>query len=445
LKCKAGNEGALTRLIILPFSGLVNLTAEKLIYLMIFFLPLMSFIDEQLVLNYIKHGIFRIFTIVLFFYTCIYIAEETSRRTLLREKNYNPFFLILYVATAFVSVMLALMQSEMEIGRAAVALTTLPLLICLVYIIPFWINSVEKIQNCLRVYFYSMAYSIVVGFVQVFLSLGGSRVFRIASVLNDPNIYSRYLIVGLFFIIFQYYYKDFSIISKKFSTYLAVASLIQIILSFSRSGYLTLFIGLIIFSFGLKNTKIKIGLIFSIVTISALSIVFLSTQRFSQSSTFMEASSFNRVLLILGGLNMIQHHWLIGIGYTNFQYIFAKYYVKNTIGMSPQAFDTLGFATSIHNWFIEVFAEQGIIGLIGFVGIFASAALRLKQLRRRIQNPSFLIIVRGFLLFIFVFLFQGLFYHSFISQFAFWFLFGLLVATLSVGLNPQINENIEKQ
>lgn len=399
---------------------------------MIFILPVLSFIDEQPVLNYIKHSIYRIFTIVLFFYTCIYIAEVTCKRTLFRGKNYNPFFLILYVATAFISAMLALLKSEMEIGRAAIALTTLPLLVCLIYIIPFWINSVEKIRNCLRAYFYSMAYCLAVGFVQIFLSIGGSRIYRIESVLNDPNVYSRYLIIGVFFIIFQYHYKDFTIISKKFSIFLAIASLIQIFLSFSRSGYLTLFLGLLIFSFGLKSTKIKISLIFSIVTISILSTVFLATQRFSQSSAIFEPSNFNRIILVLGGIEMIKHNWLLGIGYNNFPTAFSNTYLTGILSMSEARFEQIGYMSSIHNWFIEVLAEQGIFGLVGFVGIFASAASSLRRLKKKIKSPASLVLIRGFLMMIFIYLFEGLFYHTFISQFNFWIIFSILIAAINI-------------
>lgn len=438
-------ENYFSRAFSAAISLLAKITAERILFFFIFCQPLLDFIKNQALLNNIKHGVFRFITLTLLFYTVTYSNEMRRKHTIFNKKSFSISLLILYVLTAFASSIIAFSQSEMETGRLLVALTTLPLLVSLIYIIPFWINSIELIQKCLRAYFYSMVYVLIIGFIQLFLSVGGEGAYRIKSVFNDPNLFSRFLLIGLFFLILQLMYKNYEIISKKSTIYLIIATISQIILSFSRSGYITLFLGLLFLAFSIKKKAVKIFLITFVVAISIMAVAFLISQRFSQSSMLIEASSFNRVLLILGGLNMIQHNWLIGVGYTNFQYIFTKYYVKDTIGMSLYEFDNLGFATSIHNWLIEVFSEQGILGLIGFVGIFTSVVFRLKKLKKRIQNSAFLIIIRGFIMMIFVFLFQGFFYHSFISQFFFWILFGLLTATLNVGINSPNNENIAKQ
>jgi len=215
-------------------------------------------------------------------------------------------------------------------------------------------------------------------------------------------------------------------------------------MSLSRSGYLTLFIGLFIFSFLFKGKKYKIIAFVTVFLLGLIGILLLATQRdFFGGTAILEASSLNRIQLILGGIEIIQNNWLFGIGYTNFGNYYVATYVSDTLRISAFNYFMLGYATSIHNWLIEVWAEQGIFGLIAFVYLFGSVTWYLFNNFRKTNNSILKVCLSSFLLMISVFLIQGFFYHTFLFHFFFWLMFGFTISLIIfLEKNKLINKNV---
>ena len=155
----------------------------------------------------------------------------------------------------------------------------------------------------------------------------------------------------------------------------------------------------------------------------------MQAERSALSLSFVEPSAFNRIQIVLGGLDIFSKHWLTGIGYTNFQNYFASNYIEGALAMSLSSYEELGFTVSIHNWCVELLAEQGIIGLVGFCWLFFLFFRTLRQARRATTDKTLNALLIGHILMIFTFLFHGFFYHTFISQFFFWVMSGFALST----------------
>lgn len=79
------------------------------------------------------------------------------------------------------------------------------------------------------------------------------------------------------------------------------------------------------------------------------------------------SSTIVRELLLLTGISMLRDHWLLGVGLGNFVANYHRYAVP---GSTPHALQP-------HNFYVLLWAEAGIVSIVGFLWLFGSRVWRM--------------------------------------------------------------------
>jgi putative inorganic carbon (HCO3(-)) transporter len=416
------------------FHALTSAEPYQYLLFFLFIQPFLGFTRNE-ELDLAKHVFQRAFALSLMMYTLFYLSHHHG--SLLFPSIHVERSLLLYAVGVFIPTLIAMVQNKTQTGRTITSLLTVPMLMSLWFTCSYWLDDLKKIVYALKSFVYSVVVVCIIGiieFISIFISegFGGDR---IRSVFVDPNIFARYVLLGIFFLVPLVTFKDERVFRRRTMLLMLALFLVNLLLSLSRSGYLTLIVGGIVFSLFLGNRRIRSLIIGGSITIGVVIFVYLFTLRSFSGSAVIEPSNINRVQLILGGIDMIRSDGLLGIGYTNFANYYEKNYLENTLSISPEDYKYAGFATEIHNWVIEVWAEQGIFGLIIFIMVFTKVFILLNRSVKKTADGTLRYILMGSTMLFFVFLFHGFFYHTFISQFFFWTVSGISVAAIRFALN----------
>ncbi len=403
-------------------------TPAGILLAFLFLQPAFDFTFDD-TLNLVKHVLLRGITLVMLFLTLAHSSLKHGRFILSPTGLEKP--LLVYAGTAIASVCLAMVSSRMDMGRAAVSLSTLPILVSLLYIFPYWCDTKESILRLSGGFLLSVFLVAIIAIGQFVLKVGyGFGPERISSVFHDPNIFSRYVVFGLFYALVFLLFAGRGFLGRWATVLFLAAGLAGLLVSLSRSSLATFLLGSLFLAFLTRNRRIVLAGFLLAVAFAAIAYFMISAERSFIGSVAVDMSTINRVQVMVGGLAIFEKHWLLGIGYTNFQHFFAETYLKNQMIMSLDWYEAKGLTVSIHNWLVEVLAEQGVLGLCGFVWFFASFFKRLRAARRKTQDAVLRALLLGHMAMLFTFLFHGFFYHTFISQFFFWVIAGFAMATV---------------
>lgn len=407
-----------------------TITPKRLIIAIVLFQPFLEF-SRHLELDILRHIIQRLLVIFLFFFFLWQYFKSPISKKIESFGIEKP--LIIYFVTSLLSVIISSQLYEIDLIKSITALITIPILYMNAYLFPVWINDINSIKKIYKAILFSVFIVSFYGIIQfIVFSFITSTPFRLSSIYIDPNIFSRFILIGIFFIITQFIFTKKTLIDKKYLIIVLLMALFCLLFTFSRSGYATFFIGLVILAFFSNSKKVKFLSVFSILVLGAISFAFLFSQRTFVGGEIIEQSSFNRIQLILGGIEIITEHPLFGIGYANFANYYSKNFVESLFRMSMYDYEMMGFTSHIHNWVVEVWAEQGIFGLIAFVWLFISLFKTIKSELRKNQNIYIKPLLISSYLMVCIFLLHGFFYHTFISQFYFWVLLGISFSIISV-------------
>lgn len=198
-----------------------------------------------------------------------------------------------------------------------------------------------------------------------------------------PNVLAGFLVISLCLILKGPFLKR----SFKAGPYwiIFLLSLLALFLTFSLSAWLALL--LIGLPFILKGRK------FLLIYLGSLLIIF--SLAYPRLSFLAPESSFSRRSQLANiSLKMFQAHPLTGVGLNNFTVTMDQY------GFIPA---TTRFLQPVHNIFLLILSETGLIGIFGFLYLLLQG-LSLKAFKERPYWISFLVI-----------LFLGLFDHYFLT------------------------------
>jgi O-antigen ligase len=324
----------------------------------------------------------------------------------------------------------------MELFQVIYALTTIALLLLFIKVIPYWFNSFDSIFRVINVYVFATIIIDLFGILEFVLNrlILNDIFFRMSSVFKDPNIYARFNLIAIFFLLsILFFQKNLTKNHKVYYSSALILTIVCVFLSLSRSGYLTFVLGLIVFSFLFKGKQYKIIVIGIVSLFTIIGVLLLATQRdFFGGTAVVETSGINRIQLILGGIRIIKDNWLLGIGYSNFGNFYITTYVSKILKTTEFTYYMMGYATSIHNWLIEVWVEQGIIGLLAFIFLFSNILKYLFSTFKKESDPLKRVCLSSFYLMTCVFLIHGFFYHTFIFHFFFWLMFSFAVSLITL-------------
>ncbi|CAN5655427.1 hypothetical protein BH10BAC5_BH10BAC5_04230 [soil metagenome] len=195
--------------------------------------------------------------------------------------------------------------------------------------------------------------------------------------LNHPLTLSE--IKMLFFVqLFPLlFWKRNIIIEKKYIVLMFLPLLTSIFLSQSRTVYVAIYICILIYGF-YYNWKFAVGFII----ISILLAMSLPEGMFRVQSIFNsdDASASSRALIWQNGLAIFRHNWLIGVGDNNIMQV-CKFYMPE-FGKDMEEF------AHLHSNPIMILATSGIIGAIGYIGLFTALILRTVKLFEKCRDHN---------------------------------------------------------
>jgi len=368
----------------------------------IFFYPTLPAVFPAfgVVIAYLRYVFILLFLFGLLLHTAIY-------------KNFNLYidnYIILitsYIICAGISIAQNSNSTFTQYGLQELYYTFFSFLSFIVFIQTLKIIHIKKIGN---VFIAIALINIIISFTQIyyFRNVIGAHV---SALLGDNNMFARFLIIVNSFLLINY----FSHGKKKEVTsdiFLMLLIFISISLLYSRSGYVLyiLSVGLIIWQ--TKNKFIrKLGIYTGTFVLVLFTI--LTYQRIKRD--FMDiknSSDIQRMTVIKTGINMIKRHPIFGVGYGMARFRYREFEDKSSIGISTMY--------TIHNIYINIFAEQGVVGLLFYLlfnfGLLYELYKRgiFKEKIKNVQNELFCFIALS------AYMVHGIIYHSFDSEGYYW-------------------------
>jgi len=227
----------------------------------------------------------------------------------------------------------------------------LPFLVIFFVIITV-IKNERQIRNITLIFLIS---NLVNSLVSLYLS---TMTCRVQGFTHSPNRLADLLIM---FIILC-----FSIVLFEKNTKWKLVGLIGlvpglggIIVTYSRGGWISLLGGLFAIAL-LRSKKVLILLIIIGLTIP-LFVPELVQNRIKSVTDLEHSSNKARILIWKAGINMVQDHPILGAGFFNVKHIYERYKLHSS--------DTV--YVQLHNIYLNVLAELGIIGFLIFLSLIA--------------------------------------------------------------------------
>jgi len=272
----------------------------------------------------------------------------------------------------------------------------------------------------------------------------GSKVFgfpRIQAFSMEPLYFANYLLIPLSLAI-AYFFSHANFIKRRWLVGLMILLLINFVLTVSRGGYLglaaTLFL-LLVFYFRQVFTRKTVIVLLILLVVTAGVIFALSrgenraTQAFINQATLQDAkkgseSVQGRLTTFDFAYAAFKKHPILGIGIGNY----GPYFKNYPVDVPRTGWDI------VNNQFIELLAETGLVGTVGYGLILLVIIWRSLTAIKKAKEPFLRASLIG-LLAAFVGVMVQYNFFSTLYIIHIWVLIGLLVAVQNIILNPKSN------
>jgi O-antigen ligase len=189
-----------------------------------------------------------------------------------------------------------------------------------------------------------------------------------------------------------------------------VLSIIIWIFTFSRTGWLSLIMIMILLFF---LTKIKKRVVLLLVVFLAISAILLLSSNIYRGE-FMKTATLNAVKLSLEpralcypiGLNMVKDDLILGIGIGNYPLLIKKYTKVYELTHYLQVYDLTRH--HLHSLYLQVLVETGFMGLFAFVFWLVSIVKYLVNSLKSLENSRHYWLFVGLMGGVIVYLFNNL-------------------------------------
>ncbi|MCL5432504.1 MAG: O-antigen ligase family protein [Patescibacteria group bacterium] len=239
-------------------------------------------------------------------------------------------------------------------------------------------------------------------------SINGKLILRPYGTLPHPNVLAGYLTIAMAIVISNIKYQISNII-KILLLFSVFVGIIALFLTMSRVAIIAWFIVVLFagFSFFKKKTSYRFFIYYAMLIILLIAVLLSSPigNRFA-SLSLGDESVIIREQLVNASFLMVQENPVLGVGVNNFLVNLPSSY-KTTNGIFN--------IQPVHNIFLLIFSELGILGLLFFLWFLFITF-------KRIQKKKFSIFPLGFaqgghfqFSIFFVVLFIGLFDHYFLT------------------------------
>ncbi|MBD3392384.1 MAG: hypothetical protein GF418_09965 [Chitinivibrionales bacterium] len=258
-------------------------------------------------------------------------------------------------------------------------------------------------------------------FAGMYLGRGQGLVFsHVSAVFSDRNLLARFLSIAHAFLLIEFLARPSKRILS-FSVGAMAAMFACVTLLLSRSGYgMYFFVNMLILSQSENKTLKRWLPVFAGIVLIVFGAMFYLRVR-AEKMNIWPSSDIGRIGSILAGINMIKASPVYGVGY--------GMSIPRYVEFQDKHFPGLRDIDSIHNIYVNVFAEQGAVGLA--VYLLLNAAV-LSALWRVIRKEPFA--RRTLELWCFVsiatYLLHGIVYHTIDFEGIYWIIIALAVVCL---------------
>ncbi len=155
-----------------------------------------------------------------------------------------------------------------------------------------------------------------------------------------------------------------------FSIVYFVVLFLALLFSYARSAWVGLFGGILLLSF-LKNKKLFV-ISFIVLLVSTFAIYSFgdSALRYRMKRVVSLQKNRDRLSIYYVAINIIKEHPIFGIGNENLKYFYDKYCKRFRKEGKNWIIKPLAVVGHAHNDFLEMYLSGGLLGFIGYLGIF---------------------------------------------------------------------------
>lgn len=195
----------------------------------------------------------------------------------------------------------------------------------------------------------------------------GEKISRSSGTFHDPNVAATYLMVGIIFSVSIIFYSRESKLLKLFMLGAAFISFMGMLATFSRTGWLSLAVGLFtLLLFQKKKKNILYAFLIFLFLFTAFILFtpygqFISHRLESLVNLMGDVSIRTRIYMSISGLWMFFDNPVLGVGYRGFPLLYDFY-------IHPEAPQLLLYVKESHTLIITLLAEGGVlaVGIVFF-------------------------------------------------------------------------------
>jgi O-antigen ligase len=322
---------------------------------------------------------FRLYRVVLAFFFAAFALSLVRGRRLV---GYNPVVIMLFTAFAIVAMM------SLGVARDLPTATTrykyLLKWMLAVFIMAQFATSRRDFKWFILVAVVGMLMSnflpLVISPPSKFASLSvmwSQGVVRYEGFVFEPNTFAMFQIylIPLLMFLFAVYRRP--LIARPIFAAAIVASIVVLVMSFSRGGFIALVCTLLMLIILEHRNKVilVVGLIMIVATaVYSPAVYWERIQSILNSSLqVQDFSVFTRFETMKTALRLAMAHPIFGVGIDNFIYQSAYY---------------IPYKLTVHNTPLQIFAEVGAPGFALFVAIVCYNLVILKRLMTRVGDPE---------------------------------------------------------
>ena len=294
---------------------------------------------------------------LLFLHKVIFEKEKISHPQVL-----NAF--LIFIAIAFFSLILNFGSLTLSAFFVSVSYLLRFLIYGSIFFsIQFIKESSTSIAKKLMV---SGAIFIVFGYIQYLLYsnlrnlyyLGwDDHLYRLFSTFLDPNFAGIFLVLILLLTV-QYFFLERKTKIKIVIAMFSVLALIALYLTYSRSAFISMVLGVSILLFLNKKIKVIIPLLFGFM----LLLLFFSNLKIEGLNPLRLASAEARVNSARDAIYIIKDNFIFGVGFNAYRYALLRYDLRTETGAQNSNADA-----GTDNSYLFILATTGIIGALAFI------------------------------------------------------------------------------
>ncbi|MCP4423929.1 MAG: hypothetical protein GY803_05520 [Chloroflexi bacterium] len=284
------------------------------------------------------------------------------------------------------------------------------------------------------------------GFAQAPLMhiVGQEHAFRIGGPMGSPNAFAQ-IMIPIIALAFHRMMVEEKWVLKGIAAYAFIIAVLTVVFTFSRNGFATMVV-VIVISLIRRPPKPAVMVILLLLTFPLANLMPESyLDRVStltdlipgvgdQNAAVQEVSFRGRISENLAGWMMFRDHPIMGVGLANYPEYYQQY--SRQLGV-----DDRSVQRGAHNLYLQIAAEQGLVGLFTFGVLVFAAFYRMRQAKQifsRRGEDEFVDLAAALTVGFLGYLIAGIFIHLAYPRY-FWLLYGLAIALPQIARSRQSN------